>query len=170
MFESDFDNIAKLLIPTALRQSKTIAWLKVMISQVKALKVQFIAYRLKSLFLLSHTSQVMSLEHLLNYYFNPSANKSDQNYAGNGIYITDAITGAETYLYNSSEQAAETYLYNSSEQAADTYLYNSVEFAERIGFIVNIPTAFNINVNELSGFVEKLRLAGKRYEIKTYTI
>jgi hypothetical protein len=170
MFKSDINNTVKLLIPSFLRKPKVIAWLKVLISQVKSLMATFTAYRTDALFLLAHDSQVIYLEHYLNAKFNPKGNANDPNYEGNGIYISDAQPAAGTYLYNGFEQNPDTYLYNVSENGPDTNLYNSIEFSDRIGFIINVPTYFNIDDAELSDFVKKLRLAGKLVNIQNYTI
>ena len=169
MFDSDFDNIAQLLLPINLRKLRIIAWMKVFISQVNRLKAIFLTYRTDSLFLITHNSQVASIEHFLNSKYNPSGTANDLSYEGNGIYITDVNPGSQVYLRNDSEQGSLTYLYNDAENAADTYLYNAVELPNRAGFIVNVPDTFNIDLIELIGFVNKLRLAGKKVTVKTYT-
>lgn len=130
----------------------------------------FTAYRGDTLFLLAHNSQVIYLEHYLNAKYNPAGNVDDPDYKDNGIYITDADPGTPTYLYNGIEHGPDTYLFNTEEAAANTYLYNANEFANRIGFIINIPVSFNVNVKEIAGVVNRFHLAGKQFTINTYTI
>ncbi len=167
MFDFDFDNIAQLLLPGSLRQLKIIAWMKGFISQVKALKATFLIYREDSLFFLAHNSQVGSMEHFLNAKFNPDGTINDLNYEGNGIYISDHIGMSQVFLYNTSEGGPKTLIYNAWELQS-TLIYNAEEMPERAGFIINIPEVWSINLNELSGWVDKLRLAGKNYTLKTY--
>ena len=170
MFKSDLYHIVQLLIPSELRHPKIAAWIKVLISQVKKLMAIFTAFRTDTLFLISHNSQVAYLEHYLNAIFNPDGNKNDPDYNGNGIYITDATPVKETFLYNGNEHGPATYLYNTAEHGSKTYLYNDQEYAARVGFIINVPTNFNINNSELISRVNRLRLAGKQFKIQNYTI
>lgn len=167
MFDFNFDNIVQLLLPVSLRQTKIIAWMKVFISQIKELKATFLAYRKDSLFFLAHNSQVASMEHFLNTKFNPAGTANDGNYEGNGIYISDHAGQNQIFLYNLNESGPQTLFYNLSE-GKSTLLFNAIESPERAGFIINIPASFLVDMNELSGWVEKLRLAGKKYELKTY--
>jgi hypothetical protein len=157
--------MAKLLLPSFLRNVKISAWIETFMSLIESLRLQFAAYRAKSLFLLDHNSQVIYLEHLLNKYFNPSGTIDDPDYK-NGIYISDAIPGTETYLYNNSEQGDKIYLFNEAEIPPATYLYNSEEFKDRMGFVINVPSAFNANIEQIKGFVNRLKLAGKTFKIK----
>ncbi|MDP2723214.1 MAG: hypothetical protein Q8O72_10685 [Bacteroidales bacterium] len=173
MFNTNIYNVSHLLLPIALRKPKTIAWLKIYISQIKLLMDIFVTYREDSLFFLAHDSRVIYLEHILNFRFNPAKNTEDPNYVGNGIYISDANTSSEVYIYNKSENvdvSDETFLHNSSgEQPFDeVYVYNTIQTYGYSGFVINVPTVFNINENKLKALVERLKLAGKIYTIKYY--
>ncbi len=170
MFDSDIYNIAQLLLASFLRKQKVTAWIKVLTSGVKSLMATFTAYRADTLFLIAHNSQVIYLEHYLNAKFNPAANTNDPDYTGTGIYITDAVPATETFLYNGNEHVTDTYLYNAAEAGPDTYLYNASEFANRIGFAIHVPASFNVSISEIMGVVNRLRLAGKQFTIKTYVI
>jgi len=171
MFNSNFYNVFLKLLPLNLRKEKVIAWVKVFVSQIKEMKDSFALYRSEKLFFLAHNSQVIYLEHILNNRFNPNGNDQDPDYEGNGIYISDGQEFDETYINNTSELADDTYIYNSSESGFDeVYIYNRSESLEFVGFVVNVPDTFNVNENELKALVARLKLAGKQFEIKYYTI
>ena len=164
MFDSSLKYMAKLLLPPFLRTTKIMAWTEILTSSIESLRMQFAIYRINSLFLLSHNCQVIYLEHLLNEYFNPSGTSDDPNYQ-NGIYISDATPGTDTYFYNNFEQGDQVFLFNKAEDQPATFLFNSEEFADRMGFIVNVPSSFNANIEEMKGLLNKLKLAGKTYKI-----
>jgi len=171
MFNFKLSNISILNIPISLRQNKNIAWIKVWSSGFKRLEGIFINYRSKTLFYLAHNGQVIYLEHILNNRFNPDQNSADPDYEGNGIYIEDGLSNSETYIFNTSENGANTFLHNSSEgQFDEVYLYNSIEMQPLVGFIIWVPDTFVIDENELKALVNGLKLAGKLYTIKYYTI
>lgn len=171
MFNGNIYNMSILLLPLELRVEKVIAWVKVHVSLIKEMKDSFAAYRIVKLFFIAHNSQIIYLEHILNHRFNPDQNTQDPDYVGNGIYIEDGQASDEVYIYNTSEEASDTYLHNSSEAPfTEVYLYNSSQTQSYVGFIINVPTNFNVNENELKALVNRLKLAGKIYTIKYYTI
>jgi len=171
MFNSNLYNISILLLPLNLRKEKVIAWLKVYVSLIKIMMDNFAIYREEKLFFIAHNSQVIYLEHILNHRFNPNQNTQDPNYVGNGIYIDDGQSSDEVYIYNTSEAASDTFLHNSSETSfTEVYLYNASQTQSYVGFIINVPNSFNVNENELKALVNRLKLAGKLYTIKYYTI
>lgn len=168
MFESDIYNIVKLLMPVQLRKVKLLAWMNVFVKPIVDLKNVFVTYRYDSLFQLKHSSQVIYIQHILNYYLNPNSNAKDPNYEGNGIYLTDDEIMPETYLYRTSEQQQETYLYMDYQQLGDLFIYSNLNYLPYIGFIVNVPSAFNVDEKRLRAIIKKFKLAGKNYTIKYY--
>ena len=113
------------------------------------------------------TGQVGSLEYMLN-----------DHYYGDGqlanIYITDGNGSNDTYIYNKAEGRPKTYIYNKAEAEAKTYVYNKNEFSGDPDFIVWIPEALPGTIAgdysiEMRALVNKYKVAGTTYNIKTYT-
>lgn len=171
MFNSDLYKVGQLLLPASLRQTNVIAWMKVFLSVIKSLMATFTGYRSEQLFFIAHNSQIIYLEHILNYRFNPDGNLMDADYVGNGIYIEDGGVSDDVYIYNTRENADDTFLHNSSEAPfTEVYLYNNAQFTPWTGFIIWVPDTFTIDENELKALVNRLKLAGKEYTIIYYTI
>lgn len=171
MFNTNLHIASILQLPVGLRQTKNVAWAKALTTLVKDLMAVFTVYRSEKLFFLAHNSQVVYLEHILNYYFNPAVNAADPDYLGNGIYISDGIENDELYIFNTEELADDTFLHNSSETPfTEVYLHDSDTYIPVVGFVINIPDTFTIDENRLRALVNRLRLAGKLYTIKYYTI
>jgi len=169
MFNTNLHIASILQLPVGLRQAKTIAWAKTLTKLVKDLMAAFTAYRSEKLFLLAHNSQIIYLEHILNFYFNPALNSEDPDYVGNGIYITDAADVDAVYVFNPEEEAEDMYLYGPGDEPYnEVYLYDGTDFEPLVGFIVNVPTAFAVDVNRLKAMINSLRLAGKLYTINQY--
>lgn len=112
------------------------------------------------------TGQVGSLEYMLN-----------DHYYGNGlltdIYITDGTGDNNTYIYNKNEGRPKTYIYNKAEGKPKTYIFNRNEFSGDPDFIVWIPAALPGTIPgdysiEMRALVNKYKVAGTTYTIKTY--
>ncbi len=160
MFNTNLLILAIEQLPFELRKAKNMSWLKVLTSSIVKLKSDFDRQREEDLFLIAHNSQVISLEHFLNYKFNPNPDAKD-------IYITDGETKSETYLYETPVINDQVYLYE--EPVGDEIIYLYTTSSPLItGFVINIPSTFNIDEFELKAYVNRLKLAGKSYALKYY--
>lgn len=162
MFNFNYLNTLILQLPVKLRQTKFIAWIEVLTKLVADMLNNFKTYRTIKLFFLQHNSQVMYLEHILNDRFNN---------AGTEIYIEGGSDQVKKYLYNKSEVKTPLYIYNKAEVGyTPTYIYNKKEQIPAVGFIIWVPDTLIFDENEMRALVNRLKLAGKMYTIKYYTL
>ena len=164
MFNINYDTIIKLLLPVGLRKEAMVAYLNAMLRPLKNLYNTFSSYRLNVLIKITHTGQVMYLEHLLNQEFNTLSNT---------IYISDSDNDRiDDYLYNAGDGQTPMYLYNAFETETPEYIYNGVEYNAIDDFIINIPDSIDPlpTTTEVRRLVERYRQAGKQYSINYYTI
>lgn len=163
MFNPDINKILELLLPVALRQPRMKAWLKAIAKPLKELLNVFQNYRLIAWEALTHTGQVMYLEHLLNNRFiGPDATH---------IHITDSDDPRQDdYLYNLNEGQQPIYLYNKLEDDTLTYLNNKIEFVLFTDFVVNIPDSHVVSEPQIRQTVDRYRPAGKRFSIEYYQV
>jgi len=94
-FELDLDVLVAELLPTDLRKPKHIAWLKFLVrpfkKQLRILKI----HRLETIEKLTHTSQVGSMEKVLNTHFDVIDRR---------IRIRPGHISSQTYIYKEVEQ------------------------------------------------------------------
>jgi len=123
MIQISFNRIIKDLLPTVLKikintTNNLYQWLVSLIAPVKALYVDYLAYRSDSLYEINHTGQVLSLEHILNKNF---GTPFPIDHSGS-IYIGDGNWLEETYLFNNVDWGSPlndepVYLFDNSEMA-----------------------------------------------------
>lgn len=162
-FDIDYDRLVPQLLPVRLRQTKTIAWLKVLVSPVKWLFGLFRSNRKNNLYLLSHTGQVCYLEAALNDVFDP---------VSRGIYITDGPFRDPLFLYLETE-LRPLWLGLTSEIGTTSYsdpevLYTDAEtYALGVCFIVHVPhlvaSGPGYDLQRLKAIVDLYRLPGRSY-------
>jgi hypothetical protein len=159
-------------------------WLNALLKPLSELYQTFIAFKNETLYELSITGQVISLEQLLNDKFNGGLNawnwnSTDGTYVPNtpnAIYIIDFPNALPvTYVWNNAEARPPLYLYNASEaHTPPLYLYNMGEFDDEADFLINVPTALAdvttdlLFVAKMKAWVNKYRQAGTRYSIVNY--
>lgn len=162
MFSIYYNKVIELLLPIALRKPAIKAYLNAVLKPFKSIYNTFIAYRLEVLTDITHTGQVIYLEHLLNLKYDAIS----QN-----IHIIDSDDPRlDSYFYNDSEGQEVTWLRNDSEGQPPSWLFNKVEFDGNNDFIVKIPSYLATRQNQISETINKYRQAGKRYTIETYEI
>lgn len=160
MFNINYDNIIELLLPVRLRQRRTRDYLKAVLKPLKSLFNSFSAYRLYVIDRITHTGQIMYLEHYLNNLYSPQ---------GQGIFIEDAITtNMVKYLYNENEGEEPLWLYNENEGETPVWLYNDAEIDDHTDFIVHVPNHLSVTSQEIKNVIEIYRPAGKRYQVLFY--
>ncbi len=163
MFNIAFDQLIYNLLPHFLRKERMLAWLLAVMKPVVLLYDRFLVYRTDKLYEARISAQVNSLEYMLN-----DAYYGDGN--GRTIYITDNEDYSEDiYLYNSSELETETHLFNSDETAdTDTLTFNAQEGTGGVDFIVWVLMDMMYDSDKMISRINKYKLAGTTYEIKTY--
>lgn len=145
------------LVPSHLRKPKRLTWVYVMSKPLETLKNTFMAKRERDLYLLSHNSQVRNLEKLLETEFDTT-----------GIFISDPTGIENTFLYNRGEGQEPVYVYNDAE-SQPVHVYNRSEFYPAISFIIWLPSEAVVDLNRLKALVNMFKLAGKSYEVRTYS-
>jgi hypothetical protein len=157
-FSLDFRKLVSDLLPPDLRKAKRIDWLLVLVSQIKSIHTQFVALATQKRFDLQFTSQVIYLEYLLNYRFNGGLNT---------IYIADAQNPDYVYLWQRAENV-KLYIYNRVENESKTFVYNRAEFNHYADFVVMVPALLVFNRSEMVALINRYKIAGKIFTIKTY--
>ena len=162
MFNVNFHKIQQLLLPVALRQPRLIAYLKVLAKPLITLFNSFTTYRLYVLDAITHTGQVIYLEHLLNKLYDP---------IGKHIKIIDSTDPRpDKFVFNDAEGQAPIFIYNTIENKAPVFFYNQHEFDNNNDFIVRVPTYLFSAMQQIPATVHKYRQAGKRFTIQTYDV
>lgn len=149
------------LIPAHLRTASMWAWMYALAYPLEYLYDLLIAFVSKTNLEASITGQVIYLEHILNHVFDAVNER---------IYISDGDGLGETYHYFESEEVEGVYLYNEAESdPSPTYYYNQAENnASDTDFIVNVPSVLVYDSVLMNYYINRYRLAGKRYEIQTF--
>jgi hypothetical protein len=163
LFDVDYDSLIWQLMPVRLRKAIHYTWLRLLVSPVRWLYEQFIANRTKNLYLLTHNSQVVYLEKVLNDTFDMT---------NRGIYIVDGPFRDPLYTYLISE-AKPVYLVLDSEVGgvfSPETLYNGGETTlVGVCFIVMVPSAVVYDMERMKATIDVYRLVGRgRYELAAY--
>lgn len=190
MFNIDFNDIAKKLIPESERGPRFIAWFKSAIRPLVQLHSQFTSFRDDINYKLLFNAQVIYLEHFLNDQYD-NVNRQ--------IYIEDTANITYNYLYNENENRPPVYLHNYSSvdymrnenEFYETdiklynipenqpyylnsisnnqyYFYNQYEFQTQVDYIVMVPFAVNYDEQKMRRQILEYNVAGKRFNINTY--
>lgn len=187
----------RLLIPSFLRKTILFAWLDVLHSQVVVQDDKLVDYRDDVLYKMSHNSQVIYFEKVINDRFDPT---------GRGIYIETVADRSRFSLFRKSESKPKRYVYRKWDAAENyiaddyavegqyvyksttsntnklpsvnpsdwgvyklkNYLYRKSEYASGLDFIVWVPVALTINTDQLKVMVNYYKFADKQYTIQTY--
>jgi hypothetical protein len=123
---------------------------------VSGLYQKFLKNRAASLYRLNHTSQVQSMEHLLNDRFDNDLRR---------IYIADGAYRNQTFLYQPEEQR-DTPIYL-EEENQNTPLYQDSEngFIDE-SFIIHVPIELAMQEQEIRVVVNAYKLAGRKFNIE----
>lgn len=119
-----------------------------------------------------YTGQISSLEHLLNLKFNLNydINIRDTLISNTEIIYIDEESIEPFYLWNENENFIPfVYFHNELELFPPIYWYNSMESIYEGSFIVYVPNWLIYDENYLRAIINKFKIAGKKYLIKSYT-
>jgi hypothetical protein len=196
-FNINWSNLVWWNTPQAKRDNTNLSWLDVLISPVRDLHATFLQYRNDTIYKVRFTGQIIYLEKFLNdkydqinrgiyidnvaniskpYLYNKSEqrpvrhlyNKWDATVTyvagefavyGQKVYI--AMTGTTNQLPPTNPTVWKIY-------ANKFYLKNITEYQLQYDFIVMVPSSVVFDQNEMKGYVNYYKLAGKRYTIQTY--
>jgi hypothetical protein len=122
MFNIDFRALIQLLLPVGWRKPKHIVWLSLILSAIKGIYNEFLAFRTSKLYDINFTGQVIYIEKKLNDLF-----------ATTGIYIADVTFYPKLYLNNKIEDFLPIYFgnkWNTGEVciSGDWIIYNNFWF------------------------------------------
>ena len=150
-YEVDFKKLAILLLPTALRRAKVVAFAQALLSPIAELHYSCKQKRLADWYKIEHTGQVCYLRKVLN----DSLDLSERR-----IYISDGNAFPRKYIYTRAEKKpvflGKLFIYQNSE-----YTNTGVDF------IVYAPAEIiATRINELNALINYYKLASKRYKIQ----
>lgn len=144
----------KQALPSLLAKPKMLAWLFSLASPLQVIYNDFIAFREQVKYDLTINSQVNRLEKALR-----------DKFADPGIFIEHPSDNlARTYIYTQAEQQPGIYLFTNAE-AQPLYIHTQ-EYDEEFDFIVKVPAGTMDKGDEIYDFVDRYRLAGKRFKIE----
>lgn len=155
MFDINWTTFVAWLWPPVIRTSFWVQWCKALIAPVITIYTQFITYRTENLYRLAHTSQVWSIEKVLNDKFDPLERR---------IYISDAGGDDVTLLYPDSD--IEPMMLD--DDAAGTTLVSNDSGYEggSYDFVVVAPYLYtDADKYRMRAWIDYFKLAGKRYDI-----
>lgn len=140
-----------LLLPTFLRKTRHVAWLRALLHPVDALHYQFLQQRQRHLYDLAHNGQVCYLRKALNDTFDPSQRR---------IEITDGNKFNRQYIYTRGEQKPHF--------LGTMYLRDRADYADTgVDFLVLIPKDLEGQKIEINALVNYYKLASKIFKIYT---
>ena len=148
----DFNKLILWLLPNFLRKPKTYAWLQTLCSPAVRLYGLFQAKRDANLYKLVHSSQVFSLQKVLNDRFDAAQRR---------IYITDSFAKDRLFIYTRAE--------DKPKHLGTLPLHNRSDYGDTgVDFIVWVPYAVPLTASstyELKSLVDFYKLASKRYTL-----
>lgn len=159
IFIIDFAKLTTQLLPAKLRRKRFRAWLRVMVAPIVSLHGRLLAFREEVLYELSHNGQVCRLEGLLNDRFDPEERR---------IYIEDAAKILPLNIFSRAENKP-VYI-RSRAEAFPRYLRKRSELTRGGAFVVKVPTVVVFDGPEMISLINKYKLAGKGYTVKTFTL
>lgn len=154
----DFKRLVELLLPTFLRKSKTLAFLKATIAPLETL-------RDSTLYKMQHTCQVIYLEKMLNEWFNVPNYDHQNHEATKAITIIDEFHEPENYVFleGENEPSLEYDNVNKWLDADAIFAFGEVAYYD---FVVQIPSTYSFVLEQLRATIEYYKLAGKKYRIQ----
>jgi len=153
----DYNKLVVWLLPTFLRKVKLFTWLQVLIAPIKELYSDFLKFRKRVNYKLSHNSQVCYLQKVLNDAFDTELKR---------IYIENGIFLQALYVYTPEEQLP---VYIDTQ-----YIYSDADLMGGADdFIVRVPIELKpASPIALEGFLSDMKALINEYKLgsKTYNI
>lgn len=155
MFDLDLYKAVLWLIPSRLRTTFNVAWLKALISPLVTQYNSFITYRTEIQYKLNHNGQVCYLEAVLNDTFDVDERR---------IYLEDA--GGESVTLLQRDTDLEPVILNDDDTGAVIIHNDSAYNGGDYNGIVYIPYQFtDAELYRLRALVDSYRLATIKYDV-----
>ncbi|WP_438710873.1 hypothetical protein ACSTS3_19740 [Aquimarina muelleri] len=154
----DYSKLGISLLPTFLRKLKIFSWLDTLMTPIKNTHNDFLKYRKKVNYKLSHNSQVCYLQKVLNDAYDAELKR---------IYIENGLFLQALYVYTPEEELP---VYIGTQ-----YIYSDEDLKkEQNDFIVNIPIelrpvapiALEGFLSDIKALINEYKLASKTYKIQ----
>jgi hypothetical protein len=156
IFNIDYNRLVRWLIPPALRQENTIAWLRALVKPSVIVYHSFRRYRRQKLYELMITGQVCYLERLLN---------DKYDYTLRRIRIVDSVDRSPVVFYQEDEQ--KPVVFYQEGEGPEVVFYTEGEAGNlRDDFIIEVPLSIVFITNEMIELVKIFKLAGTIFSIQ----
>lgn len=156
MLKVNFDRLLLWILAPYARKKVWILWLTALITPIKSLYVEFVAYSNFANYKLRGTGQVCSLQRVLNDRFDPTLRR---------IRIEDGSRFTRQYIFTRAE-VKPVYLGTMYIHDRDDYEDSGVDFTVLLPS--DVYAALNTNtLNEMKANINFYKLDGKRYKITT---
>jgi hypothetical protein len=161
MFQINFTYLINLLLPPFLRKDRHKAWIKLILSNIYKLYIEFMSFKTLKLYDINFNGQTMYLE-----------KKLQDTFGIPGLYISDGLLLNEVYFSNKDEDNIPLYFPNIAEETDTNYFYNIDEYTFDAFFIINIPSINYIlltsdDLAKMRKIIEYYKLIDKTYIIKS---
>jgi hypothetical protein len=164
-YHINFRELIRMLLPVRLRKTIMQRWLLALTRPVSDLYDRFIQNKQNNIYTLSHNSQVVYLQAVLNDVF---------DYADRRIYIADDFSADPLYVFLPAEShplwLGVTGEPSSAAYQVPAWLYTRTE-TEYVGynFVIMVPAAITIDMVRLRALVDKYRLPSRnQYTVSFY--
>lgn len=159
IFSIDLNLLAAWLVPKRIRKTRTMAFLRLLVSSFIFIYQDFVRFRSATLYDLMITPQVCYLETMLNDRWDSTLRR---------IYITDGAEYPALYLYQDAE-LQEIDLYRDQE-SQPKYLFTDGEVDGSVldDFIVMVPVTVLFSAATMRSLVLLKRLPGMKFKIQTF--
>ncbi len=156
MMEINWNRFVVLLLPLRMRVATVFSFIRSVLAPVVYLFNLLQNYEADIRYKLAHTSQVWSIEAVLNDAFDISLRR---------IYISDA--GGEVVTLINRDTDGNALIINRDSDVNPLIIHNdSAYFGGSYDFIVNIPYQFSeADMYRLKALVDYYKLAGKRFDV-----
>lgn len=162
-YNINFASLARALLPSVMRTAvKMASILRAIVKPLQTLNNRFNLLRTQTDYQVLFDSRVIYMEKLLNDFFDTSLRR---------IYIGDgSLIPRPEFIYNVVENRPPVFIYNEAEAQPPVYLRNRAESISAIDFIVYVPLAILTpeNAQQIRAWVNRYRLAGKRFSIQGF--
>jgi hypothetical protein len=149
--------LIKSLLPSLLRRPKMLAWLQALLSPLLVTYAHFVQHVKASSTELSYNGQTMLLEKALNDRFDPAFRR---------IRIINSDTVLQPVYFNyASELQPMPVAYYASEGRPLLYLSRASEYANQLGFTVQVPRALAPQEAALQARIKQLKLSLIRHSL-----
>ena len=150
----DIQRLGRDLVPVEARKAWVLAFVRILVIPFAVVLGNIIRLRNNSLYELSITPQVYSLEKYLN---------DRYDYSLRRIYITDGVQRMQLFIYNRSEDQP---LYVNERTGFKKYIRSRIENSNQLNeFIVKVP-AIQMSINEATGLLRKKVLPGTAFKFE----